>query len=477
MHSPSSFLQGIPPTEMTQPARNDNPMSADENPLRALPSVFAVLETLPDVNLEAGILTTLIRDELALTRAEIEAGAHFDRDAILERCRRTVEAVEATRLDPVIDGTGIVLHTNLGRAPVSRPTAEAMALAASSYLALEIDPETNQRGGRMDEISRLMCLLTGAEATLVVNNNAGALLLTLAALGAGRPVVVSRGEAVEIGGGFRIPEVIAQSGCILTEVGTTNRTYAADYRRAVDGSTAALLKVHTSNFRIEGFTAGVTSAELGEVAREAGIPLIEDLGSGALVDTAKYGLRHESTVAESIEAPASIVTMSGDKLLGGPQAGIIAGDRQLVRQIERHPLARALRSDKTTLAGVAATLRHYLRGEAETEIPIWQMIAATVDELDTRARRIAEWRKLAVMPSVASVGGGSLPGETLPSRAIRIETPHPDELARTLRTGKPRVFPYIRDGALLIDVRTVLPEQDSELVTALERALRRSPGK
>ncbi|MCC6674474.1 MAG: L-seryl-tRNA(Sec) selenium transferase [Thermomicrobiales bacterium] len=459
---------------MTQPSRNDIPTSIEENPLRALPPVSAVLESLPEANLEAGVLAVVAREELACVRAEIEAGARLDREAILQRCRHAVEAIEDTRFDPVIDGTGIVLHTNLGRAPVSRATAEAMALAASSYVALEIDPQTNQRGGRMDEISRLMNLLTGAEATLVVNNNAGALLLTLAALGAGRSVVVSRGEAVEIGGGFRIPDVIAQSGCILTEVGTTNRTYAADYRRAVGESTAALLKVHTSNFRIEGFTSGVTSAELGEVARAAEIPLIEDLGSGALLDTAKYGLRHETTVAEAIGAGASVVTMSGDKLLGGPQAGIIAGQRQLVRQIERHPLARALRSDKTTLAGVATTLRHYLRGEAETDIPIWRMIGATVDDLDARARCIADPLELAVVPSVASIGGGSLPGETLPSRAIRIETPHPDEVTRALRTSKPRVFPYIRDGAVLVDVRTVLPEQDPDLMAALERALSRS---
>jgi L-seryl-tRNA(Ser) seleniumtransferase len=357
---------------------------------------------------------------------------------------------------------------------VSADAAAAMARAASSYLAIEIDPETNSRGGRMSEISRLMSARTGAEATLVVNNNAAAVLLTLAAIAARREVVVSRGEAVEIGGGFRIPDVIAQSGCLLVEVGTTNRTYVADYGRAVGPETAALLKVHASNFQVEGFTAKAATSELGTLARERSLPLIEDLGSGALLDTAQFGLRHEPTVAEAIADGATVVTLSGDKLLGGPQAGIIAGRRDVIQQIERHPLARAVRADKVTIAGVTATLRHYLAGNAHTEIPIWRMIGATRDELSSRATQIARQTALTVVDSTASIGGGSLPGETMASIALKIETPHPDQVARALRTGTPGVFPIIREGAVLVDLRTVQPEQDQRLLQALRAALGRS---
>ncbi len=437
----------------------------------ALPSVSDMLGLFADAHVESRTLTDLIRQEIARARDEIHAGERLTRDAVVERCRAAIDALDDTRFVPVINGSGIVLHTNLGRSPVSRATAAIMATAAASYLPLEIHPESNRRGGRMDEVTRLLRALTGAEATLVVNNNAAAMLLVLAALCANRDVIVSRGEAVEIGGGFRIPDVIARSGCRLVEVGTTNRTYARDYERALGISTAALLKVHASNFRIEGFTASVTSGELVNIASASGLPVIEDLGSGALLDTAAFGLKHESTVAEAIGAGVSIVSFSGDKLLGGPQAGIIAGKTHLVRSIERHPLARALRVDKVTLAGICATLRHYIRGEATSEIPIWRMIGAPLDSLFARAHAIADPAGLAVVSAVASIGGGSLPGETLPSVAIRIETEHPDRLAQALRMGMPRVFPYVRDGALMIDMRTVFPEQDSALATALIRAL------
>jgi L-seryl-tRNA(Ser) seleniumtransferase len=346
-----------------------------------------------------------------------------------------------------------------------------MADAAASFLSLELDPETNQRGGRLDEVSRLMCVLTGAEATLVVNNNAGAVLLTLAGLSSGREVVVSRGESIEIGGGFRIPEVVAQSGCRLTEVGTTNRTYVTDYQRALGEATGALLKVHASNFRIEGFTTEASTSELSSLADSHGVPLVEDLGSGALLDTARFGLRHEPTVTEVLAAGASIVTLSGDKLLGGPQAGIIAGKAELVKRIERHPLARALRVGKVTLAGVVATLRHYLAGTAESEIPIWLMIAASQEHLFGRATMLSTQYCLDVEQTESSIGGGSLPGEVLPSVAISIQTASPDPLAARLRTGTPRVFPIIRSGRVLIDLRTVLPGQDASLAQALESAL------
>jgi L-seryl-tRNA(Ser) seleniumtransferase len=452
-------------------AAKHNPAIQSGNPYRELPSVSALLEQLAGSRIGHELLTRLIRDETARARQAIQAGTCLTAEDVLEGCRAAIRDLEATRLDPAINGTGIVLHTNLGRAPVSDETAAAMAAAAGSYLSLEIDPDSNQRGGRMDEISRLMRGLTGAESTLVVNNNAGAILLTLAALSAGREVVVSRGEAVEIGGGVRIPEVVQQSGCKLVEVGTTNRTYLRDFQRAAGVNTSALLKVHASNFRLEGFTAGVSTAELGGLAHELDLLLIEDLGSGALLETILFGLRHESTVGEAIAAGASVVTLSGDKLLGGPQAGIICGRRDLIDRIERHPLARALRADKVTVAGVAATLRHYVRGNAESTIPIWSMIGAPVEELTRRAEHIGELTGGRVLTSVSSIGGGSLPGETLPSMAVGFAVSHPDRFAQLLRTGSPRVFPIIRDDLVLIDLRAVRPEQDGRLGDAILAAL------
>jgi L-seryl-tRNA(Ser) seleniumtransferase len=345
-------------------------------------------------------------------------------------------------------------------------------------VALELDPETNERGGRMREIATLLRLLTGAEATLVVNNGAAAVLLALSALAAGRGVVVSRGEAVEIGGGFRVPDVMAQSGARLIEVGTTNRTYVADYVAATDDDTAAYLKVHASNFRMVGFTHAASIAELAAAAQPRGVLLLEDLGSGALLDTTRFGLAPEPTIGGSLGAGAQLVMASGDKLLGGPQAGIIAGERALVERAARHPLARAVRTDKTALAGLAATLRHYARGEAEREIPIWRMIAAPPAALRARAERLVgnlrDLTDVAAVETRATVGGGSLPGETLPSWAI---APSPiaggtmDDLARRLRLGAPAVFGRIEHDRLLLDLRTILPEDDERLFAATRAAL------
>jgi L-seryl-tRNA(Ser) seleniumtransferase len=453
---------------------NETNSTLDDNPFRVLPSVSAVLDRLRDVEITLELRTQVVRQELELARQEIQGGYRVSTEQAVERCRARFREFERSRFDSVINGTGIVLHTNLGRAPVSDQAAAAMASAASSYLSLEIDPETNRRGGRIEEISRLVRLLTGAEATLVVNNNAAAILLALAALCEGREVIVSRGEAVEIGGGVRIPEVVLQSGCRLVEVGTTNRTYLRDFERASGPDTVALLKVHTSNFRLDGFTASVRTSELGSLAKARDLMLIEDMGSGALLDTAAFGLEHEPTVKEAIDAGASVVTFSGDKLLGGPQAGIIAGRADLISQIERHPLARAVRADKTTLAGVADTLRHYIKGDAATSIPIWRMIGVSVDELTRRAFGICDRTGGEVIESIASIGGGSLPGETMPSVALRFAGSHPDAIASALRTGRPRVFPIIRDDAVLIDLRAIMPEQDLPLSAAIEHALARS---
>jgi L-seryl-tRNA(Ser) seleniumtransferase len=309
----------------------------------------------------------------------------------------------------------------------------------------------------------------------VVNNNAAAVLLMLAATSAGKGVIVSRGEAVEIGGGFRIPDVMRQSGARLVEVGTTNRTYLSDYERAIDDDTAALLRVHASNFAIIGFTAAPSLAELAGLAQVRGVLMLEDVGSGCLLDTERYGLEHEPTLRESIAAGVDVVCASGDKLLGGPQAGIICGRGEVVDRIARHPLARAVRADKTCLAGIAMTLRHYLRGDAPERLPIWWSIARTPDWLEQRAHswRLGIGNGAMVVRSQAVVGGGSLPGKTLPSWSLALDPGErgAEELARALRLGEPHVFPRVADGKVLIDTRTVLPGQDDALVAAIRSAL------
>ncbi len=375
----------------------------------------------------------------------------------------------------MLNATGILIHTNLGRAAVSDATAEAMQLAATGAVALEIEPETGRRGDRMDEISRLITLLTGAEGALVVNNNAAAILLVLSALAGGRRVAVSRAEAVEIGGGFRIPDVLRQSGADLVEVGTTNRTYASDYRDAGLGEGDVILKVHASNFAISGFVARPSIAELREVADATGALLIEDLGSGTLLDTARYGVEHEPTIQESIGAGVDLVTFSGDKLLGGPQAGIIAGRKALVEVVSRAPLARAVRADKTALAGIAETLRHYLRGDTDREIPLWRAMSVPATELHARADRlITRLQRSGLLVSAEDtrnfVGGGSLPGQSLPGVALSIELSGmtAEVLARQLRLDPDvPVYTRIDNDRVLVETRTILPEDDETLAMSL----------
>jgi L-seryl-tRNA(Ser) seleniumtransferase len=394
--------------------------------------------------------------------------------------RRRLHALFTPRPRRVINATGVILHTNLGRAPVSHATALAMQRAASGYSDLEYDLETGRRGSRHDLLEPLLRELTGAEAALVVNNNAGATVLVLSALASGREVIASRGELVEIGGGFRIPEVMAAGGARLREVGTTNRTRIADYRDAVGDETALLLRVHTSNYRIQGFTEAPSLASLVELSRESGVPLLDDLGSGSFIDTARFGLAPEPLAPLSIQAGADLVCFSGDKLLGGPQAGIIVGRADLIKRLRKHPLTRAMRPDKATLAGLQATLAHYARGEAEEKIPLWRMMAAEKEALRERAEA---WRealsadparpgfRLEIVEDRSAVGGGSLPGETLPTMVLAIETAHPDRLAAQLRLVRPALVGRIADGCLLLDPRTVLPGEDQELVAALRDAM------
>ncbi len=378
-------------------------------------------------------------------------------------------------LRPAINATGVIVHTNLGRAPLSTQARAAMDAVALGYSNLEYDLEAGRRGSRYVHAEELLCQLTGAEAALVVNNNAAALLLILMALARGREVIISRGQLVEIGGGFRIPDVMRQSGATLVEVGTTNRTYLRDYEDAINENTAAVMRVHRSNFRLMGFVHEPSLAEMATLATDRSLLLFDDLGSGTLLDTEPYGLAHEPTIQESVWAGASLISCSGDKLLGGPQAGVILGHSDLITQLKRFPLTRALRVDKTTLAGLQATLRHYLLGEAAEKVPVWRMISQADQALLSRARAwVDELQRLKVeakiVPGHSAVGGGSLPGETLPTHLVALVTVYPDAVAERLRTGEPPVITRIQDDRLVLDPRTVLPEQDATLCQLVAKA-------
>ena len=454
--------------------------------LRNLPSVERVVSS--DI-LAAAVATygrewlvDLTRNALAEARRDILAGGEPRCLAdIAEAVRRTVDELVTPSPRPLINATGVVIHTNLGRAPLSKSAVAAADAVAGGYSDLEIDLDTGRRGSRQAHLQSLLRQITGAEAALVVNNNASALLLGLSALAAGREVIVARGEAVEIGGGFRIPDVLRQSGCTLVDVGTTNRTYVRDYADAVTDDTAAFLKAHASNFRVEGFTAAVAERDLVELGERTGIPVLHDVGSGALLPTERYGLTHEPMPQEAIAAGVGLVFFSGDKLLGGPQAGIVVGKRDLVGRLERHPLARAVRIDKMSLASLTATLTHYLSGNAESEVPVWRMISAPAMEIKSRAER---WRdavsgssgyETAVLPAQSAIGGGSLPGETLDSWALSISANgaggSPESLLSSLRSRSTPVIARIEDDAVRLDPRTVLPEQDDDITRAIAEAL------
>ncbi len=453
-----------------------------ETAFRKLPSVDRLLAD-PRIGAQlAGLprerVVELARQELAAARAAIAAGSPApDYDALVDRVVRRGLGLLVLSLRRVINATGVIIHTNLGRAPLSRAARAAVEAVAVGYSNLEFDLETGERGHRHTHLEELLCQVTGAEAGFAVNNNASAVLLGLMALAQGREVVVSRGQAVEIGGGFRIPDVLRQSGARLVEVGTTNRTYLRDYEAAIGPDTAAILRVHRSNFRIVGFTAEPELGELADLAHRRGIALLDDLGSGCLIDTTRFGLAREPLVQESVAAGVDLVFFSGDKLLGGPQAGIIVGRREPVERLRRHPLARAVRIDKLCLAGLAATLTHYVKGEALTEIPVWWMISRPADEIRTRAMawadRLAGLAEVEVMPTESAVGGGSLPGETLPSFGLAVRPRDGDlvGLARRLRLGTPPVVGRVEADRLLLDPRTVLPEDEQPLIAALQGAL------
>ncbi len=396
------------------------------------------------------------------------------RQMLLDRTGEILSAWSKPSLIPVINASGVIIHTNLGRAPLSQAAMYAAQEAAQGYTNLEYDLEKGQRGSRLVHAEAILRQLTGAEAALVVNNNAAALLLVLSALARRRKVVISRTQLVEIGGGFRVPEVMQQSGASLLEIGATNRVHLSDYEAALDEQPALFLRAHRSNFRLVGFTSEPNLSEIVELAHKAGIPLVDDLGSGALLETTKYGLGHEPMVQESLEAGADVVCFSGDKLLGGPQAGIILGRADLVARLKKHPLARALRADKLCLAALSATLLHYLKDEAEREIPVWRMIAMSQAEI---RRRAATWAEAIgygeVISGESTVGGGSLPGENLPTWLLTLSTRSPNRVLARLRNNEIPILARLVDDKLAFDPRTVLPEQEEALLAGLRQVLSR----
>ena len=454
-----------------------------ETEFRHLPGVDKVLSD-ERLNKLAGryphdLLVSVIRQCLENERLSIAAGKPCaSMDAIVTSISAEMEALEKPTLRRVINASGVILHTNLGRAPLSGESLANMKAVSEGYSNLEFKLDSGSRGERLVHVEGLLCRLAGAEAALVVNNNAAAVLLGLTALARRKEVIVSRGQAVEIGGGFRIPDVMRQSGAKLVEVGTTNCTYARDFEQAITERTVALMRVHSSNFRLVGFTSEVTLEELVEIGKKNNLLVLDDLGSGCFLDTTLYGLAPEPMVQQSVRAGAALTFFSGDKLVGGPQAGIIVGARQYVDKLRRHPLARAVRIDKTRLAGLAVTLLHYLKEEATTKIPVWRMIAAPLQDIE---RRAGLWAKaLGGMAQVVSgetmVGGGSLPGGSLPTRLVAIGGGGRNTarvISERLRLLEVPVIGRIDKDVLLLDPRTVLPEEDDIVIKSLRDIVNR----
>lgn len=455
-----------------------------DDPLRELPAVSEVLIRPEVASLIAdqgrAVVVETVRHSLQSVRTEILQGRLLaDRQMLTEQIIADVlhrlEAHEMQRVAPVINATGIILHTSLGRAPLA-PVAVAAVVDAAASCNLEVDLQTGDRRPRGYQLTAAWQQLTGAEASLVVNNNAAATLLTLQALCRGREVIISRGQLIEIGGSFRLPEIFALSGSTLREVGTTNRTHLDDYAAAIGPQTAAILRVHPSNYRVVGFAETPEIDALARLAHEHDLLAIDDIGSGCLVDLTRYGLPAEPTFGASLQAGADVVLGSGDKLLGGPQCGIILGKKTLIQQLQNHPLARAVRIDKLTLAALGATLDLYSRGLTEEQIPVLQMLSVSVESLRHRAEAIvaalgANRLDCVVGISVSEVGGGSLPAVELPTAVIQLKHPllSADSLAERLRIGQPHVFGRIHADAVLLDLRSVQCADDAKLIEILRR--------
>ncbi len=448
------------------------------NSLRNLPSIDVLLRASGDLEARYGHDQTVralrhVVDEarrMVLDQSLSDAAAP-DQAALIAQAAGWLARETRPTLRPVINATGVIIHTNLGRAPLSDAALAAMHAVGAGYSTLEYDLEPGARGKRDRHIERLLADVTGAEAGMVVNNNASAVLLALTALAQGREAIISRSQLIEIGGAFRVPDVMAQSGALMVEVGTTNRTHLHDYAAAITADTAVIVRAHASNFRVIGFTEDVPLAELVDLAHERGLIVLDDIGSGALIDTTMFGLSAEPMAQQRLAAGADLVMFSGDKLLGGPQAGILIGRTDLIDKLKRHPLARAVRADKLCLAGLSATLEHYRRGEALEQVPVWRMISMSPDVIRARA---AAWAAVVggdVVSSESTVGGGSLPGDTLPTWALAPRIDHPNAAAAQLRRCDPPVIARVTQDRLLLDPRTVLPGQDASLLAALKELM------
>ena len=484
--------------------------------LRKIPSVEQLLQNATHLIERFGRPLTLdaLRSTLDETRARLKLQPETvlpSHDLILARAESLLLTWTRSSLQPVINATGVILHTNLGRAPLSEATIQAMAEAARNYSNLEYDLGTGKRGSRLIHAEAILQKLLDVEAALIVNNNASAVLLVLSALAHKKQVIIPRSQLVEIGGGFRVPDVMKQSGAKLMEIGTTNKVRLSDFEEALslrspdspsvsvrESATESVgdirssvshplsasvphpliglvMRAHRSNFKIIGFTEEPELKEIVEIAHRAGVFVVDDLGSGALLDTAKYGFAHEPTVQESLAAGVDIVCFSGDKLLGGPQAGIIVGKKELLDRIKKHPLARAVRADKTCLAGITATLTHYLKDEAEREIPVVRMMSMMLEQVSARAEA---WRAVLgqgeVITSESTVGGGSLPEESIPTCVLALSVKSPDKFLKKLREGNPPVIARTENDKVLFDPRTVLLSQDQFLISNLKSLLTES---
>jgi L-seryl-tRNA(Ser) seleniumtransferase len=449
---------------------------------RAIPAVEKVLQALGPLDLPRPIVTQAVRDELAALR---KAKIIPDPEAILERVRRAVDRLAKARIQPVINATGVLIHTNLGRAPLAAEAVEALCAVAANYNNLEFDLSTGQRGSRAICLEQSLALLCGAESATVVNNCAAALVLILRHFTSDdrKEVIISRGELVQIGGGFRIPEILEASGARLREVGTTNKTSVSDYAKAIGRGTALILKVHRSNFFMGGFVESPPTEELAAVARKKRVPFVEDLGSGAVAATEKLAaIEHEPTPGEILKRGVDLVCFSGDKLLGGPQAGLIAGKARLVAALKREPFFRALRCDKLVLSALEATVNLYLDGRAAERVPTLAMLRTSTDQLRARAEQIVEGlghlpMDLQIGDARSQIGGGTLPRSSIPSITIDLQVPGEPvaAIAARLRSGRPPVIGYVDSDWLRLDLRTVFPEQDQPLADAI-RGLARGAG-
>ena len=446
--------------------------------LQTVPSIEQLLQTPQARDLVSVYGRPLTVQALRNTVEEFRAAIKFDPDSIvpdneliISRTQTLLSSWVTATLRPVINATGVILHTNLGRAPLSKATVAAMVETSLGYSNLEFDLSTGKRGSRLVHAETNLKRLTLAEAAVVVNNNASAVMLILSALSARKRVIIARSQLVEIGGGFRMPDVMKLSGAKLVEIGTTNKVRLSDYEEELAGAGLVMI-AHRSNFKMIGFTEEPNLKDIVDLAHKTGVIVAYDLGSGALLKTDEYNLAHEPTVQETLAAGVDVICFSGDKLLGGPQAGIILGRAELIARIKKHPLARAVRADKTCLAGIAATLLHYLKDEAVREIPVWKMISMPLNEIKDRAEK---WARVlgagAVMESRATVGGGSLPGESLPSYVLELNVKSPDKFLKLLREQEPPIVARTEKNKILFDPRTILLEQDDYLLSILHRLL------